>query len=722
MVKRQTEIATGEYVSGDYFRGLEVPPAAGRLILAGDDRAGAPLVTVISMRLSERRFGGAANAVGQPILIDNLPFTVIGVIPPEFFGVDPAASPDFYVPLHTNLVLDGTESWAKTPETYLDRNHYWIEIMGRLRPGINLPQAQAVLAPQFHQWVAATATNQRELESLPALTVKEGAAGLDTVRRRYSKPLYVLWAMAGLILAIACANIANLLLSRATARQCEIAVRLSIGAGRLRLIRQLLTESVLLSLMGGALGLILAYWGAHALTLLLANGKEDFYLKPELNWHVLLATFALSVFCGAVFGLAPAVQSTRADLTPALKGNRAAEPRAQSRLALRRVNFSHALVISQIVFSLLMLVAAGLFVRTLSNLQSIQMGFSRENILLFDLNARQAGHQDPEILAFYAELRKRFAAIPGVRNATLSHASLLGAGRRLSLRISGAPAPDTWILNTGPDFFSTMQIPMLVGREIDDRDRPGSPGVVVVNERFAKTHFANENPLGRRITLGGPHPRDMEIVGVCANAHYGRLKDGVRPVIYIPYNQGDYPRVQQMVYAVRAAGNPLTYARTVRRIVSQADSRIPVMNLRTQVAEIDRAMNQEIIFARLCTGFAILALVIASVGLYGTTAYMVARRTGEIGIRMALGAQRGAVLRMILRQVLVLAAVGLAIGLPAVLAASKLVKSFLFDMKPNDPLALISAIAILVCSVVLAAYIPARKASRIDPMAALRHE
>jgi predicted permease len=647
---------------------------------------------------------------------------VIGVTPPEFFGVDPAANPDFYVPLHTNLVLDGTESWAKTSTTYLDRNHYWIEIMGRLRSGVSLPQAQAVLAPQFHQWVAATTSNKRELESLPALTLKEGAAGLDTLRRRYSKPLYVLWTMVGLILAIACANIANLLLSRATVRQREMAVRLSIGAGRLRLIRQLLTESILLSVIGGALGVVLAYWGAHFLTFLLANGQENFNLRAELNWDVLLATFTLSVLCGAVFGLAPAIQSTRPDLTPALKGNRAGERHAQPDLALPRVNFSHALVISQIVFSLLMLVAAGLFVRTLSNLQSIRMGFNRENVLLFEVNARQAGHRDPEILAFYAELLKRFAGIPGVRNATLSHASLLDAGRGLDIRISGTPAPGTRILNTGPKFFSTMQIPMLVGREIDERDQPGSPGVVVVNERFAKIHFASENPLGRGITLGGPHPRDMEIVGVCANAHYGRLKDDIPPVIYIPYNQGDYPRVQQMVYALRAAGNPLTYAQTVRKIVHQADSHIPVMNVRTQAAEIDRAMNQEIIFARLCTGFAILALVIASVGLYGTTAYTVARRTGEIGIRMALGAQRGAVLRMILRQVLVLAAVGLAIGLLMALAASRLVEFLLFDIKANDPLALTSAVAILLGAVILAGYVPARKASRIDPMAALRHE
>lgn len=716
----QAEIAAGEYVSGDYFRGLAVPPAAGRLIFADDDRAGAPLVVVISMRLSQRRFSGAANAVGQPILIDNLPFTVIGVTPPEFFGVDPAANPDFYVPIHANLVLDGSVSWAKTPKAYLDQNYYWVEMMGRLRPGVTLSQAQATLAPLFHQWVAATATNERERQSLPELTVKEGAGGLGTLRRQYSKPLYVLLAMVGLILAIACANTATLLLSRAAARRREMAVRLSIGAGRLRVVRQLLTESVLLAFAGGALGVLLAVWGVRFLTFLLANGAEEFTLRAQLNWHVLGATFALSVLCGVVFGLAPAIQSTRADIMPALKGSRVAGPRV--RLHLWRPSLSQALVVSQIVFSLLMLVAAALFVRTLSNLQAIQMGFNRENVLLFELNARQAGHRDPEILTFYDELRTRFAAIPGVRSATLSHASLLGAGRRLELRVAGTPDPDTWILNTGPGFFSTMQIPMLLGREIDARDGPGSPPVVVANERFSKIHFGNENPLGRRVTLGGPHPRDMEIVGVSTNAHYGRLKDDIRPVLYIPYNQGDYPRVQQMVYALRTAGNPLVYIKTVREIVHKADGRIPVSNVMTQAAAIDRTMNQEIVFARLCTGFAILALVIASVGLYGTMAYAVARRTGEIGIRMALGAQRGVVVRMILRDVVLLAAAGLAIGLPTALGASRLVESFLFGIKANDPLALTLAVVILLGAALLAGYMPAQKASRIDPVTAIRHE
>ena len=722
VLKGHAEIAAGEYVSGEYFRGLEVAPVAGRLMVAEDDRAGARLVTVISTRLSERLFEGAANAIGQPILIDNLLFTVVGVTPPDFFGVDPDASPDFYVPLHSNLVLDGTESWAKTPKTYLDRNHYWIQIMGRLRTGVSLTQVQATLAPQFHEWVAATATNEGELASLPALTTKAAAGGLDTLRRRYSRPLYVLWAMVGLILAIACANIANLLLSRSTARQREMAVRLSIGAGRLRLIRQLLTESILLALVGGALGVLLAIWGVRFLSALLANGQDNFALTPGVNWHVLAATCAVSLVCGSIFGLAPAIQSTRPEIAPSLKDGRVAERSARVRVGVWHVSASQVLVIAQIVFSLLMLVAAGLFVRTLSNLQAIQLGFNRENLLMFELNARQAGHADPEILSFYAELRNRFAAIPGVRHATLSHASLLTAGRRLELRVSGTPALDTWILNTGPAFFATMQIPLLLGREIDDHDQPGSLGVVVVNERFAEIHFGGQNPLGRRITLGGPHPRDMQIVGVAADAHYGRLKDDIRPVIYIPYNQGDYPRVQQMVYALRTAGDPLAEARTVREIVRQADSRMPVMNVTTQAAEIDRSMNQEIIFARLCTAFAILALVIATVGLYGTMAYGVARRTGEIGIRMALGAQRGAVVRMILRQALALAAVGLAIGVPAALGASRLVESFLFGVKSSDPAVLIVAVLALLGAALTAGYMPAWRASRIDPLMAIRHE
>jgi len=343
-------------------------------------------------------------------------------------------------------------------------------------------------------------------------------------------------------------------------------------------------------------------------------------------------------------------------------------------------------------------------------------------LLLFELNARQAGHRDPEIASYYADLQKRFAAIPGVRSASLTHSSLIRAGRSLNLSINGTPVLDSRIMETGPGFFTTMQIPILLGREIGQRDQPNSPPVAVVSELFAKDNFPHENPLGRHIILGGPHPRDMAIVGVARDAHYGGLRNEIPPVVYIPYNQGDTPPLVQMTYALRTTGDPLQFVRTVREIVHQADPRVPVTEVKTQAAEIDEDMNQEIIFAKLCSGFAMLALLIACVGLYGTMSYTVARRTGEIGIRMALGAERGSVVWMVLRQVLALAAVGLAISVPAALGASKLVASFLFGIKPNDPLALALAAAILMGAVLLAAFVPARKASRIDPLAALRHE
>src|SRR5439155_12457522 len=385
----------------------------------------------------------------------------------------------------------------------LDQNYYWIEIMARLRPGVSLMQALAVLGPVFHQWVATTAANDREREDLPELLIREGATGLDTLRRQYSQPLFVLLIMVGLILAIACANIANLLLARAAARKREMAVRLSMGAGRFRVVRQLLTASLLLASIGGALGVLFAVWGIRFLTVLLANGRENFTLHPDLNWHVLGAAVALSMITGLLFGLAPALQSTRVDVMPALKATRAGQPSSQH--SFRRAGLSRVLVVSQIAISLLMLVAAGLFVRTLSNLQSIQLGFNREDLLLFQMNARQAGHQDPEIIAFYSDLQKRFSAIPGVRSASVSHSPLLGEGSWqgdvVPVGMQPKPGVTTHILMTGTEFFTTMQIPVLLGRAIDERDRPGSPAAAVVNEAYVKTNFGDRNPLGERIAI-----------------------------------------------------------------------------------------------------------------------------------------------------------------------------------------------------------------------------
>jgi macrolide transport system ATP-binding/permease protein len=724
-VKGQADLAAGWNVSGDYFGGLGVPPAAGRLINPYDDRAGAPAVAVVSYGFSQRRFGGAANAAGQPILIDNLPFTVVGVTPPEFFGVDPAAAPDVYLPMHTNELVGAGHQFGFRPAVYLERNEYWVDVMGRLRPGVSVAQAQAALAPAFHQWVASTATNDKERANLPELVVTQGAGGLDTLRRRYSKPLYVLLTLVGLILVLACANVANLLLARAAARRREMALRLSVGAGRFRIVRQLLTESVLLASLGGALGVLLAIWGIRFLTLLLANGEESFTLHADLNWHVLAVAVGLSLLTGVLFGLAPALQSTRVDLMPALKEIRGGQPVA--RRLFRRVGLSQVLVTVQIGISLLMLVAAGLFVRTLSNLESIELGFNRQNLLLFQVDARKAGHKDPEIVAFYADLRRRFSSVPGVRSVSLSEDSLIAGEHGLPIGVSGAEPNDAnRILTVGPAFFTTMQISIVAGRDFKEGDRAGSPPVAVINQVFAKANFGNRNPLGQHVILreGGDASRlarDMEIVGVSSNARYGRLTKKIPPVVYMPYDQG-YPQPNQMVYELRTSGAPLRYVNAVRERVRQADARVPVSEIRSQVEDIDQRINQEIIFAKLCTGFAILALVIACVGLYGTVSYNVARRIGEIGIRVALGAQRGRVVWMVLREVCVVAAVGLAISVPIASVTSKLVESFLYGMKPNDPLALTLAVVILLSAAILAGYVPARKASRIDPMVALRHE
>ncbi|HTX38883.1 MAG TPA: ABC transporter permease [Bryobacteraceae bacterium] len=724
MVRGQAALARGLCVSGDYFRGLGVPPAAGRLLLPDDDRAGAPGVVVVSDALAEARFGGPAQAAGRSVLINGAPFTVVGVAPPGFFGVDPGASPDVYLPMHANVPLGRRSPSGFRAQDYLAENYYWIQVMGRLRPGVTLAQAQAVLAPQFHEWVASTAHTAAERAHLPALEVTPGAEGLSTLRREYSKPLYVLLTLVALILVIACANVANLLLARAAARRREMALRLSVGASRFRVVRQLLTESALLASVAGVLGLALAFWGIRFLTLLLAGGQPNFTLHAELNWHVLGAAAVLSLATGVLFGLAPALQATRVDVMPALKET---SGRTDYGRHARWGGLGRTLVAGQIALSLLMLVAAGLFVRTLSNLQSVDIGFNRQHVLLFHMDATKAGHQGLELDAFYGDLRKRFSEIPGVRGATLSSESLIVAGFGMPVSPPGMrPVDQTRLMTVGPAFFTTMQIPLLAGRDIEERDRPGSPQVAVVNQQFARLYFAGRNPLGEHAILwGGPQGdtplRDMRIVGVAKDATYGGLKEKARPVVYFPYDQGA-PAPAEMVYELRTAGDPLAFVPAVRDLVHAADPRVPLSEVTTQTAEIDQTINEQITLARLCTLFALLALAIACVGLYGTVAYNVARRTGEIGIRMALGAQRGRLVWMVLREVLLLAAAGIAISVPAALGASKLVQSFLFRMQPNDPLALAAAVGILLAAALIAGYFPARRAARIDPMEALRHE
>ena len=723
----QAEVAHGQYVSGGYFAGLGIAPAAGRLIGDDDDRAGAPPAAVIAYSYWQRRFALNPAAVGKQLLVNNVPFTIVGVSAPGFFGVDSAVEPPVFLPLHVAPLLTPRPA-EEEKRRFFNRSFYWVEMMGRLRPGVTRAQAQAQFAGRFRNYVESTAATPKEWKDMPVLWLDEGASGLDGLRRRYSKPLLILMSMVCLILTIACANIANLLLARATARRREMAVRLSLGAGRLRIVRQLLTESVLLSLTGGVLGLLVAFWGIRSITWLLSNTRGDTLLRASLNWPVLGFTLALALATGIVFGLAPALQATKLDLTPALKETRASEAHGRTRRFGIRVGLSHALVVSQIAISLLLVVAAGLFVHTLANLRSVELGFNQENILLFSLNAKQAGYKDDALAGFYGGLLERFRAIPGVANAALSGNALVSHfWNDETVNLPGAAAnagekrPSTALMTVDAAFLPTMQIPILLGRSLEAHDIR-SPRVAVVSEQFARQFFPDQTPVGQRIGFGDiKNPADVEIVGVARNSRYNDLRNDNPPVAYVPYTQ-DLKGLDRVEFELRTAGNPLALANTVRDIVHRASAAVPVSQVTTQRAMVDENISQERTFADLCTGFALLALLIACVGLYGTMAYSVARRTSEIGIRMALGAERRGIVWMVLREVLLLAAVGLAIGLAIAWETAHFVGSFLFGMKPTDPVALAVAVAVMTVAAILAGYAPAWRAARIDPMVALRHE
>lgn len=732
MVGGGAQVANGEYVSGDFFRGLGVVPEAGRLLGADDDHIGTGVVA-LSYGFAQRYFGDAAGAAGQKIFLNNVPFTVAGVTPPGFYGVDLGSAPEFYLPLHADVALNPAREGKSSQASYLDQHYYWIEMMGRLRPGITLQQAQIQIGPVFQNWVASTAENNAQRANLPQFLLSEGARGVDRLRRNFEEPLVILMAMVALILGIACANIANLLLARAAARRGEMAVRLSIGAGRWRVIRQLLTESVLLASIGAGGGVLIAYWSVPVLRAMLTGGS-NFVLRAELNGHVLAATAALTMVTGIFFGLAPALQSTRVDTVSALKQWRAAEPRRRLPVSL-----SQLLIITQIAISLVLIAVAGLFVRTLSNLQSLDVGFTREKVLLFQLNAKQAGHQSGELLSFYRGLQQRFSTIPGVISVAEANSPLIGDGAwGWAVVPVGKPKPEhapsghgtfggwenTHTLQTDAHFLSTMKIPMIAGRGFDDRDRAGSAPVAIVNEAWVKANLGGRNAVGERVVSFGldDKPIQMDVIGVARNALYNRIEKNFPATVYLPLDQNLGTPVEEMTFFLRTTSDPLKYASAVRDIVRKADARIPVTHLGTQEQRIQTEIGDQILFARLSTGFALLALSIASLGLYGTMSYVVARRTGEIGIRMALGAARGRVLLMILRQVAILAAVGLAIGLPLTFGASRLVESLLYGLKAGDPTTIAIAVTTILIAVIAAGYVPARRASQIDPMVALRHE
>ncbi len=741
----QADVPSGQAVSGNYYAGLGVRAMIGRTLTDEDDKASATPAAVLSYRYWERRFNSDAAIVGKQINLNNIAFTVVGVTPPGFEGAMQAGS-----------TQDVTIPIAWEPSLNVDRERsrmygagvWWLRIMGRLKPGATLEQARAQLEGVFHQSVvehraarqAAATPGSRPILNLepkdyPRLALDPGGQGEMNMRQYFAPSLYLLLGVVGLVLLIACANVANLLLARATARRKEIGVRLALGASRWRLIRQLLTESVLLATLGGALGVLFALWIKDGLLSVSDwGGRGMRALEPHLDLRVLGFTFALSLVTGIVFGLVPAWRATKVDLAPALKDS------GRGSSAASRSLLSRGLVVVQVALSLLLLVGAGLFLRTLINLQRVEVGFNTRNLLLFGVEPGLIGYKDEKLAQLYQQMTERIEAVPGVQTVTFSRATLLSGGtnsRSVYLRSALAAAPDAegrikssgdgYIHQVRENFLEAMGIPLLAGRTLKPQDDAKAPKVVVVNQTFANEYFPNENPIGKRFTFDSTRPDEIEIVGLARDAKYARQRDEIPPTVYSSWRQ-EMRSMSGATIEVRTLGDPNAAVAAIRQAVREVDGSLPLNNIRTQVEQADETLRMERLFARLVSLFGLLAQQLASIGLYGVMAYAVAQRTNEIGIRMALGAQQRDVLKMILRQGMTLAVIGVALGLAGAYVLTKYLESWMnlsrmmYGVKITDPLTY-GVIAVLLTLVALVAcFIPARRATKVDPMVALRYE
>jgi predicted permease len=707
--------AIGRAVSGNYFAALDVPAALGRTLVPSDDVETATPVAVISYDFWSKRFARDPGVLGKTVMLDAIPFTVVGITPPGFFGLEAGSPPDISVPLSLYWRL------YRAPEESNDARVWWMLVDGRLKPGVSEQQARAELDVVFHQLLAHQA-GLTSKANLPVMLTRSASQGVDTLRRKFSKPLWLLTALVGLVLLIACANVASLLLSRASARQKEMAVRLSLGAGRRRIIRQLLTESILLAICGGVVGLLFAVWGDSLLLGLMSSGRNPISLNVHLDLRIFAFTAGLSILTGILFGLAPAFQATRVDLSPTLKDSAVTLNTAGHALRPGKV-----LVVAQIAICLLLLVGAGLFVRTLGKLENADIGFNRRQLLLFEIQPGLNGYTGASLGAFYKELQRRIEAIPGVLSASLSQQSLIGAGMSsTSVSIPGYTPPgkqaDVYRNRVGPRFFETLGIPLVLGRSIEARDEAGAPKTVVVNQQVVHDYFHGDNPIGKAIDFGDPkHPEPAEVVGVVGNSRYGQLRKEAPPTVFVPYQQ-TLAAATFMSFEVRTAGDPEAFVPAIRREAQAVDKDLPLLNVKTQTEMIEDSLSLERLFARLTTWFGLLGLGLACVGLYGVMAYAVTRRTKEIGIRLALGAQRVGILGMVMRETAILIAIGVILGMAGALATSRMLSSFLYGIEPNDPLTLVVATLILAVAVSLAGFLPARWAAKVDPMVALRYE
>jgi len=733
----QADVPSGQAVSGNYYAGLGVPALLGRMITDSDDNATASPVAVISYRYWQRRFSGDPSVIGKQANLNNIAFTIIGVTPPGFDGtMQVGSTQDVTIPIAWERQLGGTRS-------RMQNEVWWLRLMGRLKPGASAEQARANLEAAFHQSVLEHRTVRQaqsqgqgqpaprplDPKDYPRFTVDSGSQGEMNTRQFYAPSLYILLGVVGLVLLIACANVANLLLSRAASRQREIAVRLAVGASRWRLIRQLLTESVLLAAVGGVLGVLFAFWIKNGLLVVSGwGGRGMGALDPKLDWRVLGFTLALSLLTGIVFGLAPAWRATNVDLTPSLKDS------AKGSSAASRSLLTKSLVVAQVAMSLLLLIGAGLFLRTLVNLQRVEPGFNTHNLLLFGVSPDLIGYQDERLANLYRQLTERLEAVPGVRSVTFSRMALLaqGASSRgfyLPGATAGAdgranPTGNVYIHQVRENFLDAMEIPLLVGRSFTPRDDARAPRVAIVNQTFAQRYFPNENPIGKRFGFGLSNTSEVEIIGLAKDAKYTRQRDDVPPTAYVTWLQ-ELRSVGGVTFEVRTMGEPTASITAIRQAARDVDGNLPLNNLRTQVEQADETLSMERLFARLVSLFGLLAQQLAAIGLYGVMAYSVSQRTHEIGIRMALGASRQDVLKMILRQGMTLTLIGVALGLVGAYVLTKYLTSLttmLYGVRPNDPLTFGLIAALLTIVALVACYIPARRATKVDPMVALRYE
>jgi len=755
-------IVRGLYVSGDFFSTLGVSTFIGRPLTPSDDSPSAPPAIVLNYAYWVRAFGAAPSVVGRTVRLDNTTVTIVGVVDPHFTNLTPGKPLDFFMPFSVADSVRG--KWYRTKDRVADPTNWWVVILGRLKPGLSIGQAQADATTIFRNEMLYGAAPLSKPEDAPAITLRPARSGLNGETSQIAPGLYVTMVIVAFILLIACANVAGLMLARSASRQKEIAVRLALGAGRARIIRQLLTESVLLAVAGGALGVLIAVWGVDAIASLLSNGSgQPFAFAVAPDWRVLLFTLAITFLTGILFGLAPSLRGSHVDLTPSLKESASLLPGAAAHSG-RRFRLGDALVVAQVALSMVVLVGAGLLVRTLHNLRGINPGFDAQNILLFSLDPVLAGYTDQQTEQLYSNLQQRFAALPGVISVSYSEVALLDGGWSAgSVHVDEAPPKqyaNTGELPVGLNFFSTMRIHILAGRSFTSADfaaaaatnaaqkardaaaenaNPASslaspsptaldeayyhsaPVPLVVNESFARKYLANKNPVGLhmgnadRDNIPNPGP-GYTIIGVVGDTKYAYLRRATAPIIFLPLVSNSAH------FELRIAVNPTALVKDVREIVSQAGNDLPLTDVRTQTEQIDQILFRERLMSRLSSFFAGLALVLACIGLYGLLSYEVARRTRELGIRVALGAHHRDLSRLVIGQGTLLTLIGAAIGIAAAVGVTRFMSAMLYDVRANDPLTVVAVAALLILVAFAACYIPARRALKVDPMVALRYE